>query len=63
MRQMAGCWSARRGAYRIVYAVDEEDHRALVVRIEHRADVCRPVGLSGGPLPLDCTAGRRPDEV
>jgi mRNA-degrading endonuclease RelE of RelBE toxin-antitoxin system len=41
-RELAGYWSARRGSYRIVYAVDEEAQRVLVVRIEHRADVYRP---------------------
>jgi mRNA-degrading endonuclease RelE of RelBE toxin-antitoxin system len=40
-RQLSEYWSARRGAYRVVYAVDEEAKLVLVVRIEHRADVCR----------------------
>jgi mRNA interferase RelE/StbE len=43
MRQLAGYWSARRGAYRVVYAIDEADSLVLVVRIEHRADVYRPL--------------------
>jgi mRNA interferase RelE/StbE len=42
-RQLAGYWSARRGAYRVVYAIDEEKSLVLVVRIEHRADVYRPL--------------------
>lgn len=42
-RQLAGYWSARRGAYRVIYAIDEAEHRVLVVRIEHRADVYRPL--------------------
>jgi mRNA interferase RelE/StbE len=42
VRQLAGYWSARRGAYRVVYALDEENRLVLVVRIEHRADVYRP---------------------
>ena len=42
-RQLSGYWSARRGAYRVVYAVDEEIKVVLVVRIEHRADVYRPL--------------------
>jgi mRNA interferase RelE/StbE len=41
-RQLAGYWSARRGAYRVVYAVDKEAGLVLVVRIDHRADVYRP---------------------
>lgn len=35
-RDLAGYHSARRGAYRVVYRIDE---RAHVVRIDHRADV------------------------
>lgn len=37
---LSGYHSARRGAYRIVYRI-EDDHTELVVRIEHRADVYR----------------------
>ena len=40
--QLAGYWSARRGAYRVVYALDKEARLVLVVRIDHRADVYRP---------------------
>ena len=43
VRQLAGYWSARRGAYRVVYAIDLEARPVLVVRIEHRADVYRPL--------------------
>ncbi len=43
VRQLAGYWSARRGAYRVVCAIDEADSLVLVVRIEHRADVYRPL--------------------
>ena len=42
-RQLSGYWAARRGAYRIVYAVDDDESVVLVVRIEHRADVYRPL--------------------
>lgn len=41
-RELQGYLSARRGAYRIVYAIDEEKATVDVVRIEHRADVFRP---------------------
>lgn len=41
-RELEGLWSARRGAYRIVYEIDDEHHRVLVLRIDHRADVYRP---------------------
>ena len=40
-RELAGYFSARRGAYRIVYRIVDEDHAVRVVRIEHRADVYR----------------------
>jgi mRNA interferase RelE/StbE len=43
VRQLAGYWSARRGAYRVVYAIDEPNLLVLVVRVEHRADVYRPL--------------------
>ena len=42
-RQLSGYWAARRGAYRIVYAVEDEKGLVLVVRIEHRADVYHPL--------------------
>lgn len=37
--RLEGLWSARRGAYRVVYELDEEKRRVRVLRIEHRADV------------------------
>lgn len=45
VRQLTGYWSARRGAYRVVYAIDEPNLLVLVVRIEHRADVYRPLAV------------------
>ncbi len=41
-RELAGYWSARRGAYRVVYRLDEVEGTARVVRIDHRSDVYRP---------------------
>ena len=41
-RELAGYWSARRGAYRVIYRIDESGSVVRVVRIEHRADVYRP---------------------
>lgn len=41
-RELAGNWSARRGAYRVIYRLDEGEHSVDVVRVEHRADVYRP---------------------
>jgi mRNA-degrading endonuclease RelE of RelBE toxin-antitoxin system len=36
-----GTWSARRGAYRVLYEIDEEERTVLVTAIEHRADAYR----------------------
>lgn len=41
-RELAGLWSARRGAYRVVYEIDETARAVDVLRIEHRSDVYRP---------------------
>lgn len=38
--ELTGYHSARRGAYRVVYRIQEPD-LVLVVRIDHRADVYR----------------------
>jgi mRNA interferase RelE/StbE len=40
-RELAGYHSARRGAYRVVYRIDELAKTVHVVRIDHRADVYR----------------------
>ena len=40
-RELAGVWSARRGSYRVLYEVDEEKQRIVVLRIDHRADIYR----------------------
>jgi addiction module RelE/StbE family toxin len=40
--ELAGLWSARRGAYRIVYEIDDAATIVTVLRIEHRSDVYRP---------------------
>jgi mRNA interferase RelE/StbE len=40
-RELAGYHSARRGAYRVVYRIDEQARTVHVVRIDHRADVYR----------------------
>jgi mRNA interferase RelE/StbE len=41
-RELAGIWSARRGSYRVLYEIDEEKRRVIVLRIDHRADIYRP---------------------
>lgn len=40
-RELAGYRSARRGAYRIVYRIEQDTKAVRVVRIEHRSDVYR----------------------
>jgi mRNA interferase RelE/StbE len=40
-RELGGYHSARRGAYRAIYRVDETERIVHVVRIDHRADVYR----------------------
>lgn len=41
-RELRGRYSARRGAFRINYSIDDAEHLITVLRIEHRADVYRP---------------------
>ena len=38
-RELSGYLSARRGAYRVVYRIDEDARVVHVVRVDHRADV------------------------
>ena len=40
---LAGIWSARRGTYRVLYRINEERHEIVVLRVEHRRDVYRPL--------------------
>jgi mRNA interferase RelE/StbE len=40
-RELGGYHSARRGAYRVIYRIDEPGRIVHVVRIDHRADVYR----------------------
>lgn len=37
----AGTWSARRGAYRVLYQIHDDERVVLVTAIEHRADAYR----------------------
>ena len=41
-RELAGIHSARRGTFRILYRIDDDQRLVTVVRVEHRADVYRP---------------------
>ncbi|HEX6220091.1 MAG TPA: type II toxin-antitoxin system RelE/ParE family toxin [Acidimicrobiia bacterium] len=40
--ELEGIWSARRGTYRILYRIDEDNREVIVLRIGHRGDVYRP---------------------
>lgn len=39
---LTGVHSARRGAFRVLYEIDDRLRLVTVLRIEHRADVYRP---------------------
>jgi mRNA interferase RelE/StbE len=41
-RELAGTFSARRGPYRVLYAIDDELAQVVILHIDHRADVYRP---------------------
>lgn len=40
--ELEGIWSARRGAYRVLYRIDDDAREVVVLRIGHRGDVYRP---------------------
>ncbi len=40
--ELDGLWSARRGDYRIIYEILEDDQIVLVHRVQHRRDAYRP---------------------
>ena len=40
-RELAGLHSARRGSYRVVYEIDDEQHAVIVLRVDHRSRVYR----------------------
>jgi mRNA interferase RelE/StbE len=37
--ELEGCFSARRGPYRVVYCIDDATHTVAVLAIAHRADI------------------------
>ncbi len=41
-RELADWYSARVGAYRVIYWIDEDGRIVYVDRIDHRSDVYRP---------------------
>ena len=38
-RELAGYWSARRGQYRVLYAIDDERTTVTIMTVDHRRDV------------------------
>lgn len=40
--ELAGLYSARVGAYRIVYEIDDNRHMVRVIYLDHRTDIYRP---------------------
>ncbi|PSL58180.1 mRNA-degrading endonuclease RelE of RelBE toxin-antitoxin system [Saccharothrix carnea] len=40
--ELEGVYSARRGAFRVLYEIDDERREVTVIRVEHRADAYRP---------------------
>ena len=40
---LTGIWSARRGTYRVLYRINEAEREVVILRIEHRRDVYRPL--------------------
>lgn len=39
--QLEGVWSARRGTYRVLYRVDDENREVVILRVGHRRDIYR----------------------
>jgi mRNA interferase RelE/StbE len=39
--ELEGRWAARRGPYRVIYALDEKAHMVTVLAVAHRADTYR----------------------
>lgn len=39
MRELAGYWSARRGRYRVIYAINDAEVIVTLVAVGHRRDV------------------------
>lgn len=40
-RELEGLWVARRGTFRVVYRIDDDNHEIVVLRVDHRGDVYR----------------------
>jgi mRNA interferase RelE/StbE len=39
--ELEGLFSARRGPYRVIYRLNDEEHLVIVVAVGHRADIYR----------------------
>ena len=39
--ELAGLFGARRGPYRILYSINDDTNRVVILRIDHRSDVYR----------------------
>lgn len=39
LRELAGYWSARRGQYRVIYAIDDQTATVTIMTVDHRRDV------------------------
>ena len=40
-RELSGLHAARRGAYRIIYEIDDDERLVIVLRVDHRSQVYR----------------------
>jgi mRNA interferase RelE/StbE len=40
--ELAGLHSARRGEYRVIYRVNDDQRTIEIIALEHRSDACRP---------------------
>ena len=38
---LAGIHAARRGTYRVLYRINDDQHEVVILRIEHRRDAYR----------------------
>ena len=38
---LAGFWSARRGQYRVIYAIDDDAQVVIIATVDHRRDLYR----------------------
>jgi mRNA interferase RelE/StbE len=39
--ELEGCWSARRGPYRVIYRIDDGTRTVSILAVGHRADIYR----------------------